>query len=599
MKKINLIWIFVILFSFLALDGEAVLCSKTVDDLWCMEVDDESYCDPEYGTVDAYRCEPVCCVGAEGECTSFMPREECLVNGGSPVGNGACYRSGVSFTSECERGVCDLAGDISTVTREQCNYQASERGLSSGEYGFNTAAQNEAGAARIALEDSSRGCCVESSGSCSYTKESSCVIGGGDFNVGKFCSDPSLIDTCPQCQGAEEEECSRDASAILRKNSCGQILETTTCPEHKYCVEENSEVKCVSYDCSAGDTIVFPKVNIGGGQFVSSKRGVKIDDTLLGGVNKRKNGESWCMISGHLFGDGTNKDHDVESPFLPKHEAIALYGDELWKHSAGLSFHKFSCQNGVISQDQCGGAFRDEICVTKSELEYIANTRSNEDILYCLNNQVTKSYYNKLDFDLENDGNILYVNSPAFHNDNYWEEGICKENKENIIKDCRASFPIGSFFYQPTVANPSLDQAVQPSQCNHCGDGFWNVCGGSECRKLDDCTAEGPGFGKVAKNCAKYALIFEAMWLTAGSLSGGMGAEGALLHNPGWGGPLGTLGLAGKAPAEMKLTKAGKALNLLGTGIKYSAPVWAATTVSGDIRKNIGDGGEPEYQPGG
>ena len=562
--------IFLVGIFFTNLVSAEVTCSKTIDGFWCGVAPDESYCDSGYGTItDPSQCSGVCCVN-QGICTSFSSKVECLVNGGTIAAYGSCYSNGNPINS-CVEDKCFLGDELLTVTRARCDYLAAQRGLSFGEYSFG---KKEVEKSSNNPVPASLGCCVQGS-SCSLKNEGNCFISGGKFNAGKSCSDNSLAGSCSQCQGVVRS-CSKDHSSVLVKNKCGQVEKIENCKEFEFCDNKDGVVGCYSNECEAGGKIVLPAVDIGSGKKIIPEP-ITITAEMLGlegsNVKSRQNGESWCMVSGQVRSDNKNKNTEVF--FLSKPEAIAKYDDGLWAYSAGLTFHRFVCNNGKIDLEQCGGEFRDEICVTKSELNYLDWGKYSEDILYCLNDGRK----------LKKDGHILQA--PVDLRER--EEAFCRENLEDKIEDCRAAFPKGSFFYQPTSPRHSPSPPIQQNQCGRCGKGFFNVCGNDECRLLDDCSFNGAGFGKIAWGCVKYAAIFEATWLTAGSLvpgSSGIGSAGSAFVNPGWGGVIpgtieGVSGVAGPLATYGSLAK------LIPLGVTY----WSYGKITSDVKEARGSGG--------
>ena len=571
----RLILIFVIAFTILfAIDFAAaapVTCLRTVDDYWCTEVSDVKYCDTDYGTVNnPAQCAPVCCVNVEGQCNSFLTKVECENFGGIALGVGACYNGKESKYNQCSIGDCNLAGDVRFgVSKSECDVLAAKNGMRLDEYSFsaetgnvrnqqtsslslitgsviqedlnenlqqlqdsqdsgnsnfdvdNAASQgnqNQAIGNANTLQGTSLGCCVVGD-SCSVSNQGNCLIRKGQFNSGKICGE---VSQCTSCQGSNVE-CSPDGSSIVTRNGCGEIINRNACAASTYCKINNEQAQCVSNDCSTGGKIVFPEINIGGGKTIPSKETISVDNKILGGKNKRLDGESWCMVFGQIKGDSDKKnEHDVY--FLEKSAALKIFGGEIWKHSAGLTTYRFTCNNGIVSSSQCGGEFRDEICISSFETDLVRNDVVKNNELYC--NIPSSNYAGKLN---------EYVQSSR----NNYEQAICELNIADKIKDCRANYPKGSLFYESETSSPPVSSAIQQPQCSRCGDGFMNVCGEDECRRLDDCTAIAPGFGKVAGNCVKYALLAEAVWLTAGSIT-------PIAVNPGWGGTVGSV----KGPLE-------------------------------------------------
>ena len=555
-----LFFVSIIFTNFVSAD---ITCGMTIDGLWCGAAPDESYCVFDYGIVtDPSQCSSVCCVN-EGICTSSSSKIECLTNGGTIVGYGSCYGTDSKPIYQCAEDRCLLGDELLTTSRARCDYLAAQKGLSFGEYSFG---QKDVEKTSNKLVPPSLGCCVKGN-SCSLKNEGSCVIAGGKFNAGKSCSDSSLAGSCPQCQGVVRS-CSSDHSSVLIKNGCGQIEKIENCKQFEYCENKGGVVGCYSTECKVGEKILLPPVDIGGGKIITPEP-ITITEDMLGEKNSRQNGESWCMVSGQVGGD-SEKRNNVEVFFLSKHQAIADYGDDLWKHSAGLTFHRFTCNNGEISFNQCGGDLRDEICITKSELNYLDWGNYNEDILYCLNDQ-TK---------LQKDGHILKVPVDTRKR----EEAFCEKNLEDSIEGCRAAFPKGSYYYQPTSAKLSPSPPIQKSQCGNCGKGFFNACGKDECRKLDDCSVSGPGFGKIAGGCVKYAIIFEATWLTAGSLSGGTGGTGAFA-NPGWGGTI---------PATLEGASVAGPLATFGETAGFAIPAAFTYWSYANVKKDVSEAGGKE-----
>lgn len=588
-----------------------VTCLRTVDDYWCTEVSDIKYCDADYGTaVDPAQCAPVCCVNVEGQCNSFLTKIECEAFGGTAIGAGSCYNENQAKYQQCSIGSCNLAGDIKFgVSKSECDVLAAKNGLGNDEYSFSVETSRTQSRSsslniitgRVTHEeeyedqqslsdqqnfdanqdnaqntqgDSNRnantlapdfGCCVVGD-SCDILKKGSCIAQGGKFNAGKICGQ---IDECANnCQGTTVE-CSQDGSAIVTRNGCSEIIDVNTCSASTYCKINSGQAQCVSNDCSTGGKIVFPEINVGGGKTIPSKEAINIDNKMLGGKN-RKDGESWCMVFGQVKGDNDNKnEHDVY--FLEKSAALKTWDDEIWKHSAGLTTYRFSCNNGEVSSSQCGGEFRDEVCISSFETDLINKGDFEEKDLYC-----EKSDYGEK------------LNDYVSRSRNNYEQASCEQNKEDQIDKCKANFPKGSIFYQPETSSPPISSNIQP-ECSLCGKGAWNVCNEDECRRLGDCTAVGPGLGKIAGNCAKYALLAEALWLTAGSINP---TGGGAFANPGWAGALTPSGIGFTSYGPLYFVKS----ELIPYAIYFGVGFFAYGQVVGDIRNAVqGQPPDPGY----
>jgi len=437
----------------------------------------------------------ICCVDKQGYCSDGVESSNCQSSGGNTAGAGSCLDS--SFAPKYNQ--CKVSG------------------------------------------------CVFSTGRCSFLGAKRC-----EFLNGKV--DASIV-TKEQCNAK---------NSVSRP---GSTLPTQTEGSSSLPVEE----EVVYNNCKVGQMTDVRGYQLGPNITYTEEQ--KITDNMLGSragraVNERKNGESWCVIYGSQDGKKWSlypkaafeigDDHnslwkDLPNPWSKDHNQLRR------EFSAGQRHAVYTCVDGDITVEQ-GDQFRaiKGICLQNDEPQFYLTFSESQEKFGTNLKDVDVSRFATCEtssggFGVEGpigNGVINYAVSfmkstqstsrvasgrtslltggsqsqleiarNNYHNG--YSNAVLVDNYEYTNHCSRARYSVATLFYEPSAGTPlppAYDNACK------CGGGTFdlNHCEPSECFRNGDCTAHG-GFG--LSGCAKGALIFETLYLTAGSagLHGGGG----------------------------------------------------------------------------
>ena len=373
-KKSLIIAVFLLsIFIILSNDTEAVnVCCEKSGENYCVFTDssecDTSYDDFQFACSSVNQCEQVCCIDGDGICSEGMTRAQCLDQGGT-AREGAC-----NAYLECQVGSCVIGGQCSTgITNRECRQNAD---LFNVTYTFDPSINTiEECRAKYSRDE---GCCISSNG-CTRTTRALC---DERFESGQLCSDPGFIGLCTN-QKQFSKRCGPDGEDVYWYDSNGQlenivgtVYDGSIKTEQQsasaigncdyvagnICGLSGNDYACVTLDCEVGNKFVVPDYIPGLQE--SNDLEIEVTRNLLGGVDTRKNGESWCFMSSYNYDEYSmdrgyytleksgNKDEDT---------LLKSFGIAHQKYSPGARHTILSCNQGRIEVEPCD-TFRGTVC---------------------------------------------------------------------------------------------------------------------------------------------------------------------------------------------------------------------------------------------
>ena len=517
MKKI-LILIIIVMF-FLISNSNAIVCCEQSNGNYCVEKDNKEECT---GLDDGYKawtgrncaqvenCKKGCCVeGDEGSCFSDSEKVKCLKN------NGKWFDKSCSSVALCAKGCCFIGTNTWFITQGQCLMKANQKGLSPV---FETDAKDDNDCQEKLdekLDIKTMGCCISEDGGCNYQEKGTC----SNF-VKVYCMD---IKNCG-CKSGFSCEGKRDVYEI---SSCGDERIVKKCDGvkkvcglvrsndnnavflekgyYKWKIELGEEnlpgavgsvegIDCVNIGCEVGKEFLHDgNLNL----YENIDQIIKIDKDMLGGVDYRKNGESWCI--------------NPESK------------------EAGTRYYKYRCGEGKIISEGCSVTrYKEGICKENRENDF-----TEADCVDSVPDYWTRGKA------MDNPGGI--ISPPAFKfydTSKSWSDGV---SLKDTCGYCEAS---------SKILERLIGEGCTSSKCNALGDCDFNTAGFS---------GKGCVYGALAAE-AMWLTMGSIFTIGSGeglALGEGGIADPGVFANTGWGGfwDTGLFGDVGKKIGQKAIDK--------------------------------------------
>ena len=363
MRNILIFSIFVLFLLVINIeDAEAVACCEKLKGSsdYCTNVENINLCDTSGGfkSYQGQNCERVsscqlgsCIYDGGGSCFNDQNRIMCEKNGGSWDARSS------NEISICQEGCCFIGSNTFFSSEGECRVRSRDSGLP---YDFDNRLNNDAECQaeldnRLGRE--TKGCCVVPDGLCSYGLQTECI--DGDFRTGTACLDVNI------CKCENGYACLGGKKDVYETSSCGdeKIIEecngiTNKCGLVKSGTDKSSitlekrgfyqweiglgdehvpgatsdikGVSCVPVSCVNGKQFILDdyQISLLNIDEENTQQIITINREMLGEINERKNGESWCI--GPQNSDSPGSRHYVyrcvEGKVVP--EACALSRNE-------------------------------------------------------------------------------------------------------------------------------------------------------------------------------------------------------------------------------------------------------------------------------
>ncbi len=217
---------------------------------------------------DASACNTGCCV-VNGQCGSTVSSETCQSQGGT------FFNQQCSAVSSCSQGCCQIGNNFVLTTALQCSELTEQSNIPRDQAIFLPEVIDELSCSQQEL-NSQEGCCVDSTGLCTYTTKDACAE--GNFQTTQ-CSNVALCG----CKEHASKQCINED--VYWFDSCGnkeEIAQDCDYAKGTLCSQDGESASCISVDCT--DTL--------------DRKTLWGDDVRDGDGVARKNGESWCEYDG-------------------------------------------------------------------------------------------------------------------------------------------------------------------------------------------------------------------------------------------------------------------------------------------------------------
>src|SRR3989344_7515518 len=244
-----------------SVNAAPVCCEKTSSGATCQYVEDSecasgSKAAPTNCYFTSY-CKPGTCFDLnDGRCYANMPLATCTARGDSASFSDLPIES----TPQCDVRCCIIGNQASLITQTRCKKETSK--YPDLQMVFKEEIKDETACVDLA-RSSEKGCCVQSSDSCSYTARANCPqstgtsLGGTGFFPGRFCSSPDLNCDCTPGKTTGKKNCLAGSDDVYYFDSCGNqeeiaedcdyVDKQNTCGRDK----TSGEYKCLDVSCSA------------------------------------------------------------------------------------------------------------------------------------------------------------------------------------------------------------------------------------------------------------------------------------------------------------------------------------------------------------
>ncbi len=418
-------------------------------------------------------CKPVCCVNQNGVCSEKISKAQCRNQVGKPIDSPDCK------IPECEKGACVIANQCQyPVTSGACKTEAEKQKV---KYIFdNSVTSQQECSTKYSLEE---GCCV--SNTCLRTTGEKCTLSKGTFFPGKLCSNQDLVGQCRDHSKDYSTTCNKDGN-LYHIDSRGVLENMVGIPndglihnkqsdiinQQGYCdfskgfscgKNKDGQYACIDINCKAGNVIDLTGIvqyQPFTGKMFPEQHTIKQED--LGGVQERKNGESWCITPPETGSERENKQNH----------------------------YTFSCQLGKIRVEICSlSGFRNKVC--------LQDTKEGKPFAKCVDNRWEDCW-------LYGGGNS-FTDSQAFYPENraeskYEDEQEClflggsldpaKSHctlKTGGKNECLPKYPPGFQFWKSAAQDTANAQRLCSTRCGQGGNARTNSCDETECLALGDC----------------------------------------------------------------------------------------------------------------
>jgi len=238
-----MISIVLIVFNFLptAKASDVGCCEKTIDNLYCQEVEDPGLCSFGFrlGSCNSHpNCQTGCCV-TNDSCSYNTLKASCAPDSKFFPGNEMCNME------NCKKICCVLQEGPKIMTQKSCEQWAVFQGFLPEiipTSNLDTCKQfiSEEGLGNF-------GCCEINNGNrCINMTSQSCQANHGKFNRGKKCSQ-----VCSQCAG-KTTGCSDDLTKVFYFDACGNIENIAkNCLARQGCLESDNKADCAPTGCGS------------------------------------------------------------------------------------------------------------------------------------------------------------------------------------------------------------------------------------------------------------------------------------------------------------------------------------------------------------
>ena len=322
----------------------------------------------------------------------------------------------------------------------------------------------------------------------------------GEFKSGQLCSNQDFIGLCTN-QKQFTKRCGPDGEDVYWYDSNGQlenivgtVYDGSIKTEQQsasaigncdyvagnICGLSGNDYACVTLDCEVGNKFVVPDYIPGLQE--SNDLEIEVTRNLLGGVDTRKNGESWCFMSSYNYDEYSmdrgyytleksgNKDEDT---------LLKSFGIAHQKYSPGARHTILSCNQGRIEVEPCD-TFRGTVCkeaVRVSTRDVGAEISYEEEGLEptsakCVDNKAEECRDIGSDDECEKRGDFCVLNTEK-------------------INECwpRPEYALGFEFWEDSNIRSQNERQCSSGKC---GKGV-DVCDDDECWSLGDCSIEDRG----------------------------------------------------------------------------------------------------------
>ena len=289
-------------------------CEKTVSGDFCIYTD-QAQCDPSFKSAPT-SCEQTsyCQLGCgvsqdQGRCFQNVPRA-LAENKGATVWK----PSATCEIPECVQGCCIIGTECSLATETKCEMVTAQFPYTSMDFREEITSETEC---IQTCKSEQQGCCVEDSGTCTYTTRQLCNVQERSNMTYGFFDDIYCSDQRLSCECVPQHHKACVGEDVYWFDSCGNpegIAQDCNYAAGTLCKEiDEANAVCESLTCE----------------------GVYQEDTSPNSGSNKKNGESWCLYDGAV---GQGRD-------LP-----------------GSRQYRSICINGEVVVEDCKD-FREEMCV--------------------------------------------------------------------------------------------------------------------------------------------------------------------------------------------------------------------------------------------